>query len=166
MLKFNSCSQSFPSVWREAVWWSISIFYFLFSIIVVLQSFWSAMMVVLSLFLRNMSTMSKHGVLLYGVTYWKFCGKCTWKRLKLIDYFFWKNNYGRRNTSGRTERRSERSCLETCLWSQNSDLSRSDLSSSRMTMLSWSKVMSYQKDHTVLSGYILMMVWLISSSRH
>lgn len=64
--------------------------------------FWAAVTVLLFLLLRNTSPVSKHDDVLCGVTYWKLYGKCTWERLKLLgNYFFWKNNSGRKNTGGR-----------------------------------------------------------------
>lgn len=90
-----------------------------------MRSSWSVIMVLFSLVL---STMSKHSILPYGVTYWRLCGKCTWERLKLPgNYFLWE--------SGRKERQSESSCLETQLRPENSVFSMSDLPSSCMMML-------------------------------
>lgn len=126
--------------------------------------FWAAVIVLLFLLLSNTSPVSKHDDVLCGVAYWKLYGKCTWERLKLLgNYFFWKNREERTQVE---EKQPERSCLETYLWSPNSDFSVSDLSRSQMMMPNCSKVMSYQKDHTVLSGYTGMIIWLISSSRH
>lgn len=131
----------------------------------VVLSSWFVVMALLSLFLRNTSTISKHGVLPDGVSCWRVCWKCLWKRLKLLGNYFFKKNTARENTSGRKEAVWKELPWDTSVtvdfWLFMSDVSRFS-----MMMLSCSKVISYQKDHIVLSGHILMIMWLNSSSRH
>lgn len=124
--------------------------------------------------------------------WWWLCFLCSWETQvpwQSMVFFQmvcptggkWKSAHGRgwsylatafekKSVEGKTQaegkRQSERGCLETHLWQQISDFSVSDVSRFCMMMLSCSKVLSYQKDHIVLSGHILMVMWFNSSSRH
>lgn len=111
--------------------------------------FWVAVIVLLSLLLRNVSPVSKHDVLCGVATesYMENAHGRDWSYLATIAF--------EKTMEERTqveERQPERSCLETHLSLQNSDFSMSDLSHPQMMMPNCSKVMSYQKDITVLSG--------------
>lgn len=122
----------------------------------------------------------------FGVWWWP-CFLCSWETqapYQSMVFFqmvcptggYVENAHGRlfilkkttveEKTQAEGKRQPERSCLETHLWQWISDFSMSDVSRFGMTMLSCSKTMSYLKDPIVLSGHILVIMWLNCSARH